>query len=104
MYGRQQQFRHAIALGVFGVLGLAFFFVVAGIAGRARGRDHRFPYFDRGARIRVVGDGPVPGRAVVGGTGGGSNRSPADVGASGGGSLPRRPNFASEETLKGDIP
>jgi hypothetical protein len=99
----RQQFRHAIAIAAFGLIGLAFFFLVAGIAGRARGGDGCLPRLHRRAHLRVVGDRQIPGRPVVGGPGGGGDSSPADQRASEPDQVHRFADFANEEVNEGGI-
>lgn len=96
MNDRRQQYRQAFAFGLFGVLGLTLFLVVAGITTRARVRDVDFPLLHRRADVRVVGYGQVRGGPVVGGPGGGGARGAADLGAGGGGEVGHRANLASE--------
>lgn len=96
MNDRRRQYRDALAFGAFGVLGLVFFLVVAGITSRPRLRDEYLPGLHRGAGLRVAGYRPLRSRPMVGGPGRGRNRGAADIGAGGGNEVANGADLTSE--------
>lgn len=68
MNARWHQYKDAIAIAGFGILGLCFFLLVGEIHARSNLRDNGIPYFNSSSSLCVASDGqifecPMVGRA-----------------------------------------